>query len=196
MRSSLSTEIESDAFVGAFLHPNCHSVYASLFFVFLASTFLLGTFPRRRIALPMMAIWGVFMIWSKARASVAATIVGTLVLLVLAQPFRNRFGWRMRLNVSRTQIAAVLVIFVIAVGLSDLATGGGVSRAVIAFINKAGTDSELTELDAEQVLASRQGLIDLSWSNFQDHPMTGIGFQVGTSDAFIKKCHMVPCTVR
>lgn len=177
---------ESTAFVGAFLHPNCHSVYASLFIVLLLSVFLLGEYPRRRIALVMIAIWAVFMIWSKARASVAATIVGTAVLLLLAQPFRNRFGWRMRLNMRRSQVFGYLAGVGVLLGIFDFASKGSISKSVIAFINKAGTSAELTEIDTEQVLASRQGLIDLSWKNFQEHTLTGIGFQVGTHESFIK----------
>lgn len=183
---TFARDVESNVFVGAFLHPNCHSVFASLFVVLLAAIFLLGEYPKRRIALAMIALWIVFMIWSKARASVAATFVGLLVLIVLAQPFRNRFGWRLRVNVSRAQIFASLAMVGVLLGFVDLATRGGISRPVIAFINKAGSDSELTEIDTGQVLASRQGLIDLSWKNFQEHPLTGIGFQVGTHETFIR----------
>lgn len=179
-------DVESNVFVGAFLHPNAHSVFASLFVVLLAATFLLGEYPKRRIALPMIALWIVFMIWSKARASIAATLMGLIVLIVLAQPFRNRFGWRLRVNVRRSQIFGYLLIAGVLLGFFNLATQGGISKSVIAFINKAGSDTELTELSTEQVLASRQGLIDLSWKNFQEHPLTGIGFQVGTHETFIK----------
>lgn len=183
---TLSPDLESDVFVGAFLHPNCHSAYASLFVILLAATFLIGEYAGRRMVLPLILMWIVFMVWSKARASVASTGIGLLALFVLAQPFRNRFGWRLRLNVSRLNVLAFLAATGVLVGIADLATGGGVSKAVIAFINKAGAGSEMTEIDAEQVLASRQGLIDLSWKNFQEHPLTGIGFQVATTQAFIQ----------
>lgn len=181
-----SANVESDAFVGAFLHPNCHSVYASLFVVLLVSVFLLGEYPRRKIALAMLPIWLVFMIWSKARASIAATIVGLLVLFLLARPFRNRFGWRLRLNVQRSQIVVFVVFSTAFLGFLDLASQGGISKPIISFINKAGTKEAKEEIDAEQVLASRQALIDLSWKNFQERPLTGLGFQVGTAESFIK----------
>lgn len=174
------------AFVGAFLHPNCHSAYGALFVTMLASTFLLGDYPRRRIALPMIAMWIMFMIWSKARASIAGTFMGLIVLFIFAQPFRNRFGWQLRLNVSRSQIIVFMMAMAVLIGLADLTTQGAVSRSVIAFINKAGDESELTEIDTGQVLASRQGLIDLSMKNFREHPLTGIGFQVGTHESFIR----------
>lgn len=175
----------SKAFVGAFLHPNCHSVYGSLFVTMLASTFLLGEYPRRRIVLPMLIIWVMFNIWSKSRASMAASIMGFLVLMILAQPFRNRFGWRLHVNVRPSQVFGFILAVVAIGGVVDLATQGSVSRPIIAFINKS-ADPELTTIDAEQVLASRQGLIDLSWKNFQERPLTGIGFQVATNEAFIK----------
>lgn len=177
---------KSNVFVGAFLHPNCHSIYGALFVTMLATTFLLGEYPRRRITLPMIAMWIVFMIWSKARASIAATIAGLVVLFILARPFRNRFGWRLRLNVRRAQVLAFLLGVGVLLGLFDIATRGGVSQSVIAFINKAGAESELQDLDTQQVLASRQGLMDLSMKNFRERPVTGLGFQVGTHETFIK----------
>lgn len=176
----------STVFVGAFLHPNCHSVYGALFVTLLASIFLLGEYPRRRITLPMIAIWIVFMIWSKARASIAATLAGFLVLMILARPFRNRFGWRLHVNISRSRVFGAMLVVGVLLGFIDLATRGIVSRPIVAFINKAGEQSELRDIDTQQVLASRQGLIDLSMKNFREHPLTGLGFQVGTHETFIK----------
>jgi hypothetical protein len=192
---SYSADVESNAFVGAFLHPNCHSVYATLFVVLLAAVFMLGEYPRRKIVLPMIAIWFVFMVWSRARASVIAAILGCVVLLVLAQPFRNRFGWRLRLNVRRSQAVAFIVVAGVLGGIFDLATQGGITKSVVAFLNKGGNEAQTTEIDTEQMLASRQGLIDLSWANFQERPLTGIGFQVATTPAFIQNATLFTAPV-
>ena len=181
---NLGVDQRSNVFVGAFLHPNCHSVYASLFVTFLTSAFLLGNYPRRKITIPLIGIWIMFMIWSKARASVLATLVGFVCLIALAQPFRNRFGWRLRINVRRSALLAGIALIVIFGLFVDAATGGSVSRGLIAFIQKSGNESESSSLDTEQVLASRQGLIDNSMKNFREHPLFGIGFQVATDARF------------
>lgn len=181
---SFSPDVPSNAFVGAFLHPNCHSVYAALFVVLLATVFLLGDYPRRLMTLPMMGIWAVFMYWSKARASVLATVIGLLALLLLARPFKNRFHWRLRINVPRSQIMAGLVLVTILVAVIDLASGGYLSREIVSFINKGGGDDGNVVLDTEQVLLSRAGLMNLAWKNFLEHPIFGIGFQVSTTQAF------------
>jgi hypothetical protein len=186
---------ESNVFVGAFLHPNCHSVYASLFVVMLASIFLLGEYRQRRIVLPMIAIWFVFMVWSQARASVIAAILGCVVLVVLAQPFRNRFGWRLRLNVRRSQALAFIVVAGILGGIFDLATQRGITKSVVAFLNKGGNEALTTAIDTEQMLSSRQGLIDSSWANFQEQPLTGIGFQVAKNQAFVQNATLFTAPV-
>lgn len=179
-------ERDGGMFLGAFLHSNCHSLYGPQFVVFLVSVLLLGNYPKRSITLPLVAIWAILMFWSKARASIAATIVGVVVLLMLARPIRNRFGFQLRINIPRSRlIAGALLSFALLV-LCDVLTSGAISRSGIAFINKEGKEAELTELDPEQVLASREGLITLSWNNFLEHPLTGIGFQVGTDEKFIK----------
>jgi O-antigen ligase len=180
---NLATEYRTNVFVGAFLHPNCHSVYASLFAVFLTTIILLGDYPRRRIALPMLLVWALFMYWSKARAAVLATTVGLLVLVALARPLRNRFGWRLRVNVRRSQIVALLLAALTLGGVVNLATGGSIFRGIVNFINKSSSDTD-NSLDTEKMLASRAGLIELSWRNFRENPLTGIGFQVSTDPRF------------
>jgi hypothetical protein len=181
-------------FVGAFLHPNCHSVYGALFVTFLATVLLTGDYPRRNVTIPLIGIWSVFMIWSKARASVLATLIGVAVLLVLAQPFRNRFGWRLRVNVRRSTLLIGLVVTGVAMLFADAATSGSISQAVLSFVAKRG-DIESTGLDTEKVLASRQGLIDRALLNFREHPFFGIGFQVSTDDAFIQNATLFTAPV-
>lgn len=172
-------------FNGAFLHPNCHSMYASQFIVFLSSIVMLGKYRNAWLALPLIAVWVVFMLMSEARTSVVATSVGLLTLFVFARPSRNRLGWRIRVNLSRPAIWACVFVAIGATIAADAALNGAVQRSVINFFNKGG-ESDSASLDTNQMMASRTGMIERSWNNFRESPIYGIGFQVAKTEAFVR----------
>lgn len=172
-------------FNGAFLHPNCHSIYASQFVVYLASILMLGKYRNVWVTLPLIAVWATFMTMSEARTSVGASLAGLLVLFVFTKPTQNRAGWRLRVNLSRSTIWVCVVLAVITAFGADAALGGSVRRSLVSFFNKGG-GIEATDIDATQVLASRTGMIERSWINFQDSPIYGIGFQVAKTDFFVR----------
>ena len=172
-------------FNGAFLHPNCHSIYASQFVVFLASVIMLGKYRNVWIAVPLIAVWIVFMLMSEARTSVVSASAGLLTLVVFAKPMRNRAGWRLKVNLSRSAIWACVVVAVIAAIGADAALGGSLRRGLVSFFNKGG-GVEATDIDTTQVMASRTGMIERSWNNFQDSPIYGIGFQVAKTEFFVR----------
>jgi hypothetical protein len=172
-------------FNGAFLHPNCHSMYASQFVVFLASIVMLGKYRNVWLALPLVAVWVVFMLMSEARTAVVATSAGVLALLVFARPTRNRRGWRLRVNFSRPTIWVCVFVAIAATIGVDAALNGAVRRNVVIFFNKGGS-GEASELDTNQMMASRTGMIERSWNNFRESPIYGIGFQVAKTEAFVR----------
>lgn len=169
-------------FVGAFIHPNTHAAYASVFVTYLAAVGIFSSFRRRWFVLPCIGVWLLFMIWSASRTSLVATTAGLVVLVAYAQPFRNRWGWRVRSNVRRGTLLAGLLLGLAGLTMVDLALGGPVWRQVVGFITK-GQQSEVLEVD--DILRSRQGLIDSGWSSFLESPMYGIGFGVAKTEAFV-----------
>lgn len=171
-------------FNGAFLHPNVHSSYASSMACYLCCVYLLSPYRHRSITLVPTAIWAGFMLYSRSRTSVFATVVPLLLLLGLAGPTAIRAGKQLRANVKRSTLVLILVALLAVTGVVDLASGGVVSKSVVTFLHKWDT-SENESLDTEKMLASRQGLIDLGWQNFQENFWTGIGFQVAKTQAFI-----------
>lgn len=168
-------------FNGAFLHPNSHSLVAAPAFVFLLSAMVFSTYRNRWICGAMAAVLAVFMLYSQARTSIVASIVGMAVILVYAKPARFMSGWRLRLNLSRGKLASFVAVMAIGLVIADFGTGGAVSKRFIAFANKSGKE---TALDTEDIIASREGKIALSWENFLKSPIYGIGFQVSTEDYF------------
>jgi len=180
-----NAEFDGAAFNGAFLHPNCHSLYVSLFVLFLASLYLLAPYRHRRIVLPMILLWVVFMVMSKSRTSVIAAIAPLPFLILYAKPKIASFGRRLQPNVRRTTLLGVLVLFGVAVLFADAATDRNITKAIVAFMNKSSYADD-TAIDTEVMLSSRRGLIEYSWKNFLDNPMHGIGFQVSKTDAFVR----------
>jgi hypothetical protein len=172
-------------FNGAFLHPNLHATYASLFVAFLAAVWILGRYRRTWLAVPVMACWFVFMAWSSSRTSFVASTIGILLLMAFAKPARNRFHWQLRPNVKRGTLLAIAGLALIGGFVWDLATGGSLSKPIVAFVNKAGAGGDsAASLNTEKILASRKLLLDMSWKNFAENPLFGIGFGVAKTLQF------------
>lgn len=170
-------------FVGAFVHPNIHGLFASLFFTFLSSVALFAPYRHRWILAPWIGVWLLFMAWSASRTAFVASALGLGVLAIYSRPFRSRSGRRLTNSVSRTVIITSAVISGIALVAIDLSTGGTISRRLVQFVNK---NEQLDEITAATVLSSRQALINMSWSNFLENPVFGIGFQVAKTQEFIE----------
>ncbi len=178
-------EATTELFNGAFLHPNCHSLYASLFILFLAALFVLSPYRNRWLAIPAIALWFGFMILSQSRTSAVAAVVPLVVLVGYARPRINKRGFRMRSNVSPlTVLAAVACLVSIAIAY-DVSSNRKLTKFVVGFFNK-GQVADSTSLDTEQILRSRRALIEYSWNNFAENPIHGIGFQVAKTEFFVK----------
>jgi hypothetical protein len=133
----------------------------------------------------MIATWTIFMLMSEARTSILATTIGLATLVVFAKPLQNRFGWRIRLNISKPTIWASIALALVAIVVIDTATGGTIRKSAIGFANK-GQATDVEEIDPEKVMASRTGMIQRSWENFVESPIYGIGFQVAKTEAFVR----------
>ncbi|MBU6275064.1 MAG: hypothetical protein KGQ61_00335 [Planctomycetes bacterium] len=174
-------------FGGAFLHPNCHSTYGSMYIVMLVMVFVYTNYRQRWIVWPLIAIWALFLVWSKARTSFVATALGLLTLLpFLANSVRST--WIRRANLSRTSAIAIALVACVGLLLANIVTGNAIGEAIIAFVNKSDrlSDTGQLELNVDYVLTSRIGKMEESLVNFRDNPIFGIGFQVAKSDYFIQ----------
>lgn len=177
--------ITTDQFNGAFLHPNCHSLYSSMFVLFLACIFILAPYRHRTLVLPIIGLWVGFAVMSKSRTSILAIVLPMALLFVYAAPRVSRLGRTIRANVARSTLVGVSAVLILMAVAYDTATDRMFTKAIVSFFNKAGA-SESMELDREQILSSRMQLIESSWSNFLEQPVHGIGFQVAKTDFFIK----------
>lgn len=172
-------------FNGAFLHPNSHAAYASLFVVFLVSVYLFSPYRRRWITLPLIGIWIGFMLYSRSRTSIIATVVPLLTVLPIVARRVARKGMLFRSHLSRPMLAGLLAASLMGLLVVDLVTDRSVSKSVVQFLHKW-DQTETLDLDTETMLSSRQGKIDESWANFRENPIHGIGFGVAKNDFFVQ----------
>lgn len=168
-------------FNGAFLHPNCHSSFAAPAATFLLAATIYGQYRNRWLTGFAAAVLFGFMAISQSRSSVAAGIAGVLILAAYARPVRAFGGRTLRVNVRRGAIIGAAFVALAGIAVADISSGGKITSKVIAFVNKGGNSEDI---DANQVLKSREGKISESWNNFLESPIYGIGFQVAKTEYF------------
>lgn len=176
--------LESTGFNGAFLHPNLHATYATLFVTYLLLIWILGRYRRTWFAVPGIVSWFMFMAWSGSRTSIIASAIGAGLLLAYARPARNRQGWLLKPNLKRGTLITLVAIASVGVFAWDTATSGSIRKTVIEFINKGQGDEAV--LNSEKIIASRKALIEHSWRSFQENPLFGVGFGVAKTEAFVR----------
>lgn len=186
LRADVYEVIYGSQFNGAFVHPNSHAVYGTLFVTFLGMIWLLSRYRQRWLVVPILACWSVFIARSESRTAFLASFVSLILLVLYAKPLRTRFGWQMRPNVKRRTIIMAGLAAVIIGLFWNAATGNSIGKALTAYIVKG----SIRDLDygsgvfVERVVSSRRGLIEFSWQNFLASPVYGIGFGVSKTEAF------------
>ncbi len=170
-------------FNGPFYHSNCLGPIAAMVVVYLVQVIIFGNYRNRWLCVVLAACLVWFMYLTKSRTSFAALIAGILCTVSLSFVLTRRGMVRLRMGVSRVAIVCCLVASVLGVILVDLSTGQTLSQAVVDFVNKGGRSETI---DMNQVIASRQALVDFGWNNFLESPYIGIGFEVSKTQAFVE----------
>jgi hypothetical protein len=176
--------VATGGFNGAFLHPNAHAIYASLFVTFLASVWILSRYRHAWLPLPVIVCWLLFIAWSGSRTALIATGLAIILLLAYARPMRSRLGWLLRPNLRRGSLVGLIVIAAVGAVTIDLGSGGSLRQSLVAFINKSTVDGDVGGLSTEKILSSRKALMEYSWNNFKNSPVFGIGFGVAKTESF------------
>jgi hypothetical protein len=76
--TSTGENLQATGFNGAFLHPNLHATYATLFVTYLLLIWILGGYRKTWLAVPGIASWFLFMSWSGSRTSIIASFLGAV----------------------------------------------------------------------------------------------------------------------
>lgn len=171
----------ASTFNGPFYHSNCLGPLAAMMVVYLACVVIFGKYRNRWVCLAIAGCLVYFMALTHSRTSFGALFVGLATTIGLTFVMSRRGYIRLRMNVSRFVLVGGLAMAAVGGVLLDMYTGNTVTKAVVAFANKGGGSEEL---DIDQALSSRKAVVQLSWNNFLQSPLIGIGFEVSTSEFF------------
>lgn len=175
------TGTTASTFNGPFYHSNCLGPLAAIMVVYLTCVVVFGKYRNRWACIALAGCLIYFMALTQSRTSFASMFVGVLTMVGLSFVLERRKTIRLRMSVSRFALVGGLAAAGIGALIADAATGQALTQSVITFINKGGR-YETVNLD--QVLASRQQVVEASWHNFLDSPLIGIGFEVAKTEFF------------
>lgn len=175
---------------GPFYHPQTLGPASALIVLWLVG---FGTLTRHRlrfVALPMIAVFLVFLYMSSARTSLLA-IGLAMVVSVLLLAFMRGKALRQMLRLARHALLAGSAIgFVLT--MVELIRPGTIVEPVLEFVLKR--NSADLQLQAEVILYSRQSLIEMMTENIEQNPWTGIGFGTSTHSAFVNNASLLRAT--
>lgn len=168
-------------FNGPFYHSNCLGPLAAMMVIYLACVVIFANYRNRWVCVVLAGCLVYFMVLTQSRTSFGALFVGLLTTIGLTFVMARRGYVRLRMNMSRFVLVGGVAMAAVGLLIADMASGNTVTKAVVAFANKGGA---IEELSIDQVLSSRKAIVQLSWNNFLQSPLIGIGFEVSTSDFF------------
>jgi len=168
-------------FNGPFYHSNTLGPMSAMMALLMACIVVFGPYRNRWICVALAASLVFFMVLTRSRTGFGSFVIGITVLVGLSLVLHRRGLLRLRMRVPRLALIGCLALGgVLALGY-DIASDQKLSRAAISFAQKG---KQAEEISVENVLASRQGLINYMWANFLASPWIGIGFEVSTHPYF------------
>jgi len=188
MRTVTTSATGNNFFQGPFYHPNACGPLSAVFIVLLASTWLFGNYRNRWLCLPLLPVFFAFLWMSRSRTGLFTLIAGLAMIFLLTGFAAVGRRYRLRLNMSRTGIVALAAATALTVFMVDLGTGGKITSAAFSYLIKYDQGAEAIE--TKSLLATRQALIDTSLEHFWERPLTGIGFEVSTSEYFVQNASL------
>lgn len=176
--------MESGLYNLAFYHSQTMGPASALLILYLVCGYLFAGHRNRWICLPIAGALLVFLFMTRSRTGVGTLLAGLIVALVSAILFQRKRRLRLRLNVSRPALIGMVVTVTTVLLITDTLLDGTITKSVLSFAAKR--VSEVESLTVEEAFATRRRLFEMSYNNFLDSPIYGIGFQVSTSRYFIE----------
>jgi hypothetical protein len=168
-------------FNGPFYHSNTLGPLGAMMVVYLLAVACFTPYRLKWITWPMIGALFMFVLMTKSRTAAASCLMGAFALSLAAFIFSKRKGLRVRLNIKTpTLFIAGLVALVVCV-FAIATRGNAIFESIQTFVAK---NQNATGFYADEILASRQGQIDMTMYNFKRAPMTGIGFGTATTAEF------------
>ena len=168
-------------FNGPFWHSQTLGPVSAMMLIYVACVYLFTPYRCRWLSLPLAVVLLYFLYRSASRTALVAMLLGAGVLLVAGFLMHSRRGQKLRMNLSRSSIVGLMVGSIVLAVFADVFTGGSLLSKARSFIVKYEGAAAYGEsgLSSEELLASRQGQIDMMLHSFKQNRITGISF--GTS---------------
>jgi hypothetical protein len=165
-------------FNGPFYHPNTLGPLGAMMVVYLAALLLCTPYRLRHLAWPLMFAILAFVYLTKSRTAIASTMGGIFILVTCAWYMSvPRGGVRVHYNLSGIGAVFAGIAAGIVLLLAMAVKGDKFFDKIETVILKSESGAGINVAD---VIASRQGQIDMTMFNFQRMPFTGIGFGTST----------------
>lgn len=182
-RGELKVGIAMAGLSGITSHQQTLGSFAAISAVFCFSVGVFSRLPKRWIFIVLFLSFLPLLVMTKSRTAVG-TLLLSITFVVCASPWVLR-GRKARFN--RFEPGKWLAMGAIALVLGfiiDIATGGKVSDKVTEFALKGMASKVSSNIEFEDITASRMGLIEQSWYIFLKNPLTGINFGTSVSTYF------------
>jgi hypothetical protein len=158
-------------FQGILSHPQAYGLYLAPITAWLTGTFLLSKHRNDFLLWTIILLaWGELFL-TRSRTAVLAVLLGLTITAIAS--LLTRPDWWAKVRKAILRPASIFFLFALITATAMKAST--VQEAMLDFIYK-GTQEEFTMNEA--FYGSRGNLIEKSWINFQDNPLTGIGFGV------------------
>jgi O-antigen ligase len=168
-------------FNGPFYHSNTLGPLSAMMAVLMACVVVYGPYRNRWICVLAAACMVLFMTLTRSRTSLGALVVGLTAMVGLSFFLQRKGVIQLPMRISRSMLVALGVTGAVLALAYNVATEGRLTKSFTEFALK---DRKAETLTIEDVLVSRQFMIDAMWKNFQQSPWIGIGFEVATSEYF------------
>jgi O-antigen ligase len=147
----------------------------------MACVVVFGPYRNRWICVAAALVLVLFISLSGSRTALGSLTVGIAAIIGSSFFLLRRGLIRLPMQLSRLTIFALCGVATILALTVETGTGGRLSAAALRFIQK---NQRAEALSVENILVSRQFMIDLMWQNFQESPYIGIGFEVAKTEYF------------
>lgn len=160
-------------YVGMTRHPQVQGTLSAISFVYAFSIYLFTSYRLRWLMGLSAPILLVFCYLSASRTGLFAVVLTVILAIGLAITVHAE-SRRIRVNISHAQILIITFFGLSSLIVFEAISGGIILQELGDFSVKAirgGGDFSYARL-----YESRVGLIEISWNNFIQKPLTGIGF--------------------
>lgn len=155
-------------------HPQAQGVISAISFVYAFSVYLFTSYRLRWLmGLASLALL-ILCYTSASRTGFFAALISIAVSVVTAFFMRRESMRKVRMNISPIQVVTIVFISVLCLITVELITSGAILQKLSDFSVKAIRNG--SGFSFERIYSSRIHLIEVSWHNFMQKPLTGIGF--------------------